>query len=141
MKINPNNKLLVYEVPTFAHKLILFLSSSLFMQDTIYTKLSKRNTEQWIELVVRFYIHDKYLHEKKHTYTLLKKLQSKVHDMIQCAFQFEQLLHQSSRSKVKKERERQIEQDWKLLYDDLTKHVKHKSKKKKVKQTKKKSFA
>ena len=127
-------------IPYYAHNVIVFMTASLYMQDTIYTKISKQNTEQWIELVVRFYIHDTHLIEKQNTFRLLKKLKHKVHEMMLCAFQFEQLLHCSKTDKMKKNQQK-LEQDWKLLYEQMLKNTKQQSKRKKGKQTKKKSFA
>lgn len=140
MKYKRNTPLCANSIPDYAHNIIVFLTSSLYLQDTIYTKQSKKNTEQWIELVVRFYLYDKHLNEKQNTFTMLKKLKNKVHEMIICAFQFEHLLHQTKTEKMK-HLEIKIEQEWKTIYDQMSKQVKHKSKKKKVKQTKKKSFA
>ena len=118
--------------PECAHKLIKFFTSSLYMQDTIYTKTSRHNTEQWIELVVRFYLYDVTKKQKHTTYQHLKKLQSKVHEMIKCAFQFEELLHQQ-KTESKKKFEKDILKQWSLLYDNMSKQVLFKKRKKQSK--------
>ena len=124
-------------LPDYAHELVKFFSSSLYMQDTIFTKNSKRNTEQWIELVVRFYIYDITEKQKNTTYQHLKKLQSKVYEMMNCAFQFEQLLHQH-KTEQKRMHEKQIVEQWSILYYNMSKNILRKKKKNRKKNTQKK---
>lgn len=115
-------------LPDYAHELVKFFSSSLYMQDTIFTKNSRRNTEQWIELVVRFYVYDTTKKQKNTTYQQLKKLQSKVYEMMKCAFQFEGLLHQH-KTEQKIIHEKEIVKQWSLLYDNMSKSILRKKKK------------
>jgi hypothetical protein len=113
-------------IPLDAHKLILFFSTSLYTHDTIYTKHPKRNVEQWLELVVRFYIHDKTKGDKRGTYTMLKRLQPRVHDMIGHAFRFEGLLHHSKRESLPAH-EAKLKQHWHALYQSMSSEVSHRN--------------
>lgn len=125
-------------IPDYAHHLIVFFTASLYIQDTIYTKNAKRNTEQWIEFVVRFYAFDKTKEQKRVTYGMLKKLQSKVHDMMKCAFQFEELLHRN-RTSERIEDEKRLRSDWSLLYNNMSNTVAKQKGRKKTKCTQKKT--
>ena len=128
----------VYNIPDYAHLLITFFTSSLFRQDTIYTKNTKRNTEQWVEYVVRFYLFDKTKEQKRTTFLALKKIQQKVHDVMKCAFQFQELLQQN-KTNVRIKKEKDIEKCWSQLYTNMSSIVaKRKGRKKKSKNTKKK---
>lgn len=128
-------------IPDYAHRLIKFLTASLYIQDTIYKKASKNYTEQWVELVVRFYIYDACFNAKRSTFDLLKKLKCKVFEMIKCAFQFERLLRSTKPTDKIRAAEKRMEQDWNTLYEQMAKQVKRKSRLQTGKQTKKKSFA
>lgn len=132
-----------YAVPDYVHRLIKFFTSSLHMQDTIYTKNTKRSTEQWVEFVVRFYLFDKTKQQQKITFATLKKLQVKVHDMLKCAFQFHALL-QRKKTDAQRLEEKSIENCWSLLYNNMSTTVsKQKGRKKnvmKAKNTKKKHY-
>jgi hypothetical protein len=113
-------------IPSDAHQLILFFSTSLHIHDTIYTKHPKRNVEQWLELVVRFYIHDKNKSDKRGTYAMLKRLQPRVHDMIAHAFQFEGLLHRSKKESLPAH-EAKLKQHWHALYQNMSSEVSHRN--------------
>ena len=125
-------------IPDYVHHLVMFFTASLYMQNTIYTKNAKRNTEQWIEFVVRFYAFDKTTEQKRTTYGMLKKLQAKVHDMMKCAFQFEELLHRN-RTSERIEDEKRLQNDWSLLYNNMSTAVTKRKGRKRVKCTKKKT--
>ena len=119
-------------IPDYAHKLIKLFTSSLYVQDTIYTKNTKRITEQWVEFVVRFYLFDKTKEQKRITFTTLKTLQVKVHDMLKCAFQFHDLL-QKNKTDAQRLEEKKIEHCWSLLYNNMSTTVsKQKGRKKTV---------
>ena len=127
-----------YKIPVDAHALIKFFSSSLYRQETIYTKASKKHTEQWIELVVRLYFYDSKRNEKKHTIAQLYKLKSKLQSSMNCAFQFEELLHRiKSPSMCNKEQE--IIKHWDNFYKSL--RSRPQSKYKHNTKTKKNSFS
>ena len=127
-----------YGVPDCAHQLIKFFTSSLHMQDTIYTRNAKRNTEQWVEFVVRFYAFDKTIDQKRNTYNMLKKLQPKVHNMMKCAFQFEELLHKNKSDKMV-EKEKRLQHNWSQLYNNMSQTVAKQKGRRRAKCTKKKT--
>ena len=121
-----------YPIPVYAHALVKFYSSSLYRQDTIYTKASKKQTEQWIELVVRLYFYDNTQQEKQHTIAQLFKLKSKLQSVMSCAFQFEELLHRSKTESMCKQ-EKNIKKQWDEFYKSLRPQCKNKHTTKKKK--------
>jgi vacuolar-type H+-ATPase subunit B/Vma2 len=139
MKTHPHHHNNARGIPEYAHHLIVFFTSSLYIQDTIYTKNTKRGTEQWIEFVVRFYAFDKTKEQKRVTYGMLKKLQSKVNDMMKCAFQFEELLHKN-RTSERIEHEKRLRNDWSLLYANMSNMVAKQKGRKMTKCTQKKTL-
>lgn len=125
-------------VPDFAHQLITFFTASLYMQDTIYTKNTKRSTEQWVEYVVRFYVFDRTKDQKRATYILLKRLQAKVHSMMKCAFQFEELLHRNKTEKMV-DKEKTLQMNWSQLYNNMSQFVAKQKGRRRAKSTQKKT--
>lgn len=86
-------------LPPSAHQIITFLISALHKHDLIFTKANARHIDQWIELVVRFYLHDCTCIQRKKTYIHLKVHHEHVKNSINAIFRFENILKNNKQSK------------------------------------------
>ena len=81
-----------------------------------------KKTEQWIESVVRIYLHDKSILQKKTTLVWLQKNRGIVWKNAEAIFSFEGIIHNKLSTNHKKE-EQQLLSAWNLFYEHLDKEL------------------
>lgn len=106
-------------LPSSAHDLITFLISALHKHDLIFTKANVRHIDQWIELVVRFYLHDYTCVQRKKTHIHLKVHHEHVKNSIDAVFRFEHILKNNKQSEKMAKGEELIQSAWYTLEQHL----------------------
>ena len=106
-------------LPPAAHRLIQFLVGALHKHDLIFTKANARHVEQWVELVVRFYLHDHTATQRRKTYTHLQAHQAHVKSSMDAVFRFEAILRNNKRTERMIRGEKTLLSEWKTLEQHL----------------------
>ena len=106
-------------LPPPAHRLIQFLVGALHKHDLIFTKANARHVEQWVELVVRFYLHDHTTAQRRKTYAHLQAHQAHVKSSIDAVFRFEAILRNNKRTERMVQGETALLGEWKTLEQHL----------------------
>ena len=106
------------EFPLCAHRLLWFLTSSLHRHDLIYTSTNRHHVEQWVELVVRFYLYDRTKRDRRATYKLLQRHHEHVWKSAVTVFGFEQVLR-STQTPQMQAHEAQLHTCWNELTADI----------------------
>ena len=118
--LSPSMQLpLTCPLPSAAHRLIQFLVGALHKHDLIFTKANARHVEQWVELVVRFYLHDHTTAQRRKTYTHLQAHQMHVKSSIDAVFRFEAILRNNKRTEQMIRGETALLSEWKTLEQHL----------------------
>ena len=106
-------------LPPSAHHIIRFLISALHKHDLIFTKANARHIDQWIELIVRFYLHDCNNVQRKKTHVHLKVHQEHVKNSIDAVFRFESILKNNKQNEQMIQCEEVIRSAWRTLEQHL----------------------
>ena len=106
-------------LPPAAHRLIQFLVGALHKHDLIFTKANARHVEQWVELIVRFYLHDHTATQRRKTYTHLQAHQGHVKSSMDAVFRFEAILRNNKRTERMIRGEKTLLSEWKTLEQHL----------------------
>ena len=106
-------------LPLHAHRLIQFIVGALHKHDLIFTKANARHVEQWVELLVRFYLHDHTAVQRRKTYKHLQVHHTHVKSSMDATFRFEAILRNNKRTERMVEGETALLRDWKSLEHHL----------------------
>ena len=109
----------VCPLPPAAHHFIQFLVGALHKHDLIFTKANTRHVEQWIELIVRFYLHDQTTAQRRKTYAHLQAHHAHVKNSIDAVFRFEAILRNNKRTEKMIQGEKTLLKEWKTLEQHL----------------------
>ena len=109
-------------IPPYVHTLTMFFSAALYKHAVLFSKINYKKTEQWIESVVRIYLHDKSILQKKTTLVWLQKNRGIVWKNAEAIFSFEGIIHNKLSTNHKKE-EQQLLSAWNLFYEHLDKEL------------------
>lgn len=110
-------------LPPSAHHIITFLIGALHKHDLIFTKANARHIDQWIELIVRFYLHDSNGVQRKKTHVHLKVHHEHVKNSIDAVFRFESILKNNKQSEQMVKGEEGIRNAWLTLEEHLRAQV------------------
>lgn len=122
-------------LPPSAHTIIRFLISALHKHDLIFTKANTRHIDQWIELIVRLYLHDCNCTQRKKTHVHLKVHHEHVKNSIDAVFRFESILKNNKRNEQMVNSEEAIHNAWLILEQHLKTLVANRQRPKHIRMT------
>jgi hypothetical protein len=106
-------------VPPSAHALVRFYVAALHKHDILFTKANASHVEQWVELVVRLYLHDRTRGDRRRTVARLRQHEPHVKSSMDAVFRFEAILRNKPASDAAKAREAGLHECWSVLNTDV----------------------
>ena len=79
-------------IPASAHRCVVFLTSSQHRHEVVFTEKNLVGLEQWVEWLVRFYLHDRTAAARAATRRRLVTNRGFIGDVIKAVFDFERIL-------------------------------------------------
>ena len=79
-------------IPSSAHRCVVFLTSSQHRHEVVFTEKNLVGLEQWVEWLVRFYLHDRTAAARAATRRRLLTNRGFIDDVIKAVFDFERCL-------------------------------------------------
>lgn len=87
-------------VPENAHTCVVFLTSSQIRHEIVFTDKNLQGLEQWIELLIRFYLYDRTHKARLATKSLLIDNREFISDIIKSVFDFERILFRNENPRL-----------------------------------------
>ena len=107
-------------VPRHVHTLNIFLASALYKHSILFSRTNQKKLEQWIESVVRLYVHDRTRTQRLTTLRWMHKQKTCVWKSIEAVFSFESIIHDALPTRMAHE-EGAVSKAWRALYAEVDK--------------------
>jgi hypothetical protein len=106
-------------LPPSAHALVRFYVAALHKHDILFTNANASHVEQWVELVVRLYLHDRTRGDSRRTVARLRQHEPHVKSSMDAVFRFEAILRNNHATDAAKAREAELRECWPVLNADV----------------------
>lgn len=105
-------------LPSHVHQLNIFFSVALYKHEVLFSVSNQKKIEQWIEAVVRLYLHDRTRAQRRVTMQWLDKNRACVWKNAEALFSFEGIIHTTVTQKMK-DQESAVGKAWERFYKDI----------------------